>query len=396
MLHGLYWLAANVAFEQPTLLAIDDLHWSDTPSLRWLCYLARRLEGLPLSVTVAMRPPEQGAIPELLTELLEPIPSRPDPPGPLAVDSITALVRRRFDDEPRAAFCRPRRGGDARQPAVRDGAARHRRREGIEPRADQAHCCSSSGRASSAVPSRCGSHACPSRRRALLEAACDSRRRDGAAARSPRLAGSTLAGAARASRELVRSGPADPRRPGRVLPPGRPHRDLRGARPLARGVTPPARRRDPPRRRLACPSRPAAHLLVDRAPRPVRRRRRFAPPRQLARAGRRRRPRSSYLTRALEESPTAPSAARCSIELGLAERCSIERRRRSPAPRGSRCSTTPCAVRRSRSSSAASSSTQTGWPRRSRCIGGLREIDAAEHPDLHERLEAEVAASAWW
>src|SRR5262249_38426578 len=32
-LHGLYWLAANVAFQQPTLLAIDDLHWADTPSL---------------------------------------------------------------------------------------------------------------------------------------------------------------------------------------------------------------------------------------------------------------------------------------------------------------------------------------------------------------------------
>jgi hypothetical protein len=42
MLHGLYWLAANVAYDRPTVLAIDDLHWADTPSLRWLCYLARR------------------------------------------------------------------------------------------------------------------------------------------------------------------------------------------------------------------------------------------------------------------------------------------------------------------------------------------------------------------
>jgi len=30
ILHGLYWLAANVAFDQPTVLAIDDLHWADT------------------------------------------------------------------------------------------------------------------------------------------------------------------------------------------------------------------------------------------------------------------------------------------------------------------------------------------------------------------------------
>src|SRR5262249_38246339 len=47
ILHGLYWLAANAAFDQPTLLAIDDAHWADVPSLRWLLYLTRRLEGLP-------------------------------------------------------------------------------------------------------------------------------------------------------------------------------------------------------------------------------------------------------------------------------------------------------------------------------------------------------------
>jgi hypothetical protein len=50
MLHGLYWLAANVAFDRPTLLAIDDLYWADTPSLQWLVYLTRRLEGVPLLV----------------------------------------------------------------------------------------------------------------------------------------------------------------------------------------------------------------------------------------------------------------------------------------------------------------------------------------------------------
>src|SRR5262249_56391751 len=59
IIHGLYWLAANVALQQPTLLAIDDLHWADTPSLRWLLYLTRRLEGGPLHVVAATRPPER-------------------------------------------------------------------------------------------------------------------------------------------------------------------------------------------------------------------------------------------------------------------------------------------------------------------------------------------------
>jgi hypothetical protein len=89
MLHGLYWLAANVAFERPTIIVIDDLHWSDTPSPRWLCYLARRLEGLPLHVVVEMRPPEQGRDPELLTELLTDSAATQVRPKPLTTTSGT-------------------------------------------------------------------------------------------------------------------------------------------------------------------------------------------------------------------------------------------------------------------------------------------------------------------
>ena len=44
-LHGLYWLAANLS-AAPLLIAVDDAHWADEPSLRWLAYLAPRLEGL--------------------------------------------------------------------------------------------------------------------------------------------------------------------------------------------------------------------------------------------------------------------------------------------------------------------------------------------------------------
>src|SRR5215207_4460445 len=47
-LHGLFWLAANLAAHGPLLLSVDDVHWADAPSLRWLGYLARRLDGLPV------------------------------------------------------------------------------------------------------------------------------------------------------------------------------------------------------------------------------------------------------------------------------------------------------------------------------------------------------------
>jgi DNA-binding CsgD family transcriptional regulator len=59
-LHGLYWLTANIAATQPALLAVDDAHWADKPSLRWLAYLAARLEGLPVLLVTTIRPGEPG------------------------------------------------------------------------------------------------------------------------------------------------------------------------------------------------------------------------------------------------------------------------------------------------------------------------------------------------
>ena len=47
-LHGLYWLTVNLGGERPLLLVVDDLHWVDHPSLRFVSYLARRLEGVPI------------------------------------------------------------------------------------------------------------------------------------------------------------------------------------------------------------------------------------------------------------------------------------------------------------------------------------------------------------
>jgi predicted ATPase len=56
MLHGLFWLTANLTARRPALLAIDDLHWCDPSSLRWLAYLLARLEGLSLLVVGSGRP----------------------------------------------------------------------------------------------------------------------------------------------------------------------------------------------------------------------------------------------------------------------------------------------------------------------------------------------------
>lgn len=61
MLHGLYWLAVNLAASRPLLISVDDVQWADGASLRWLAYLAPRLEGLPVGLLLAMRPPIRAA-----------------------------------------------------------------------------------------------------------------------------------------------------------------------------------------------------------------------------------------------------------------------------------------------------------------------------------------------
>jgi DNA-binding NarL/FixJ family response regulator len=106
ILHGLYWLAANVAFEQPTLLTIDDLHWADGPSLRWLLYLTRRLEGVPLLVVVGTRPPEgESRDATLVAELIADPEAAAIRLEPLGRASIAALAREHHGLEPDEAFC---------------------------------------------------------------------------------------------------------------------------------------------------------------------------------------------------------------------------------------------------------------------------------------------------
>jgi tetratricopeptide (TPR) repeat protein len=104
MLHGLYWLAANQALRRPALLAVDDLRWADVASLRWIAYLARRLEGLPLLVAVAARPSEQSPQAALLTEVLADPAAVVVRPGALGTAAVAVLARDALAAEPDPAF----------------------------------------------------------------------------------------------------------------------------------------------------------------------------------------------------------------------------------------------------------------------------------------------------
>jgi hypothetical protein len=67
--HGLYWLCANLAAAGPLCLVVDDAHWADAPSLRYLAFLLTRLEELGVALAVAARPREVGTDAELLATL---------------------------------------------------------------------------------------------------------------------------------------------------------------------------------------------------------------------------------------------------------------------------------------------------------------------------------------
>jgi predicted ATPase len=69
LLHALYWLTLNLAGDAPLVIAVDDLHWCDRPSLRFMTYLVRRLEGLPLLVLGSLRPSERRGDAALLAEI---------------------------------------------------------------------------------------------------------------------------------------------------------------------------------------------------------------------------------------------------------------------------------------------------------------------------------------
>lgn len=114
VLHGLYWLTVNVAARVPVLIAVDDVHWADGPSLRFLAYLARRLEGLAVAVVLAGRPAEPQADRAVLAALWGQPHARILRPAGLSEGAMTRLIERAFGETPDAAFvgaCRAATGG---------------------------------------------------------------------------------------------------------------------------------------------------------------------------------------------------------------------------------------------------------------------------------------------
>jgi len=104
-LHGLFWLALNLAEQRPLLLAIDDLQWCDRPSLRFVAYLTRRLEGVPVLMPATLRTTDPGTDQALLGEIAHDPMTVALRPGPLSQAGVREFVRSRLGDDADDGFC---------------------------------------------------------------------------------------------------------------------------------------------------------------------------------------------------------------------------------------------------------------------------------------------------
>ncbi len=104
VLHGLYWLCANLAAEGPLALVVDDAHWADGASLRFLAFLLPRLEELALAVVLGARLAEAGQSQELLAALTMDPATELVTVAPLTTRGVATLVAASMGAEPEPAF----------------------------------------------------------------------------------------------------------------------------------------------------------------------------------------------------------------------------------------------------------------------------------------------------
>ena len=133
-LHGLYWLTLNLAAERPLLLAVDDLHWCDRPSLRFLAYLARRLDGAPVLVAATLRTGEPGHRPRAARrDRRTTRRSRRCGPARSAPAAVAALVRAELGEDADPAFCAACHDATGGNPLLLRQLLRTLEAEGIAP-----------------------------------------------------------------------------------------------------------------------------------------------------------------------------------------------------------------------------------------------------------------------
>lgn len=315
-LHGLYWLFANLAEEHPLLVMVDDAHWADLASLRFLAFLGPRLPELPVLALVAAREGERDPVRLFAATASDPA-SRPLLPAPLSPRACAMLVGARFPQPTDEAFCSACHAATGGNPFFVHALLDELVRDGIAPRAATA------GRVLALGP-RTVASAIIARLAMLSPAAVPLARaaavlgRNAPLEQATRLAGLGVGEAQRAADELVRVS---------VLAPGD---GLRFAHPIIRNAVYQDIRRDERdrlhRRAAEVLSRegaplelPAAHLVASRPAGNARACQALRHAAREALAVGAADPAVAYLRRALAEPPAAHEHGALLAELGSAE-----------------------------------------------------------------------------
>jgi DNA-binding SARP family transcriptional activator/DNA-binding CsgD family transcriptional regulator len=138
-LHALFWLAVNLTAGGPLVLAIDDLHWVDRPSLRFLAYLTRRLEGLPIAIATTLRTGEPPTDPALIAEIIQDPATAPVRPRPLTEQAVAEMVRERLGDHADGTFCAACHRATVGNPLLLRQLLSALEADGVQPDAERAH-----------------------------------------------------------------------------------------------------------------------------------------------------------------------------------------------------------------------------------------------------------------
>jgi DNA-binding CsgD family transcriptional regulator len=137
-LHSLYWLMVNIADHTPVLVSVDDCQWADRDSLRFLAYLAQRIEGLGITTLLASRPPDLAAEAEA-GSLWAQLASRPAAialyPPPLSEPATINWTRQHLRTDADEEFCRACHTATGGNPLFLRELLRTLDAQGIEPSA---------------------------------------------------------------------------------------------------------------------------------------------------------------------------------------------------------------------------------------------------------------------
>lgn len=105
LVHSLFWLTSNISSTGPIAIVVDDCHWADPPSLRFLAYVSARCDELGVLVIVTVRDGEPSTAKEMLVALRAHPRAVLIEPTSLSAGAVAQLVRSGLGAHADADFC---------------------------------------------------------------------------------------------------------------------------------------------------------------------------------------------------------------------------------------------------------------------------------------------------